>query len=92
MKFWNETLRPKGRYELKRCLAVMGFNATLIYVFIPVFVPEFDVKEFVVFSLLSFSAACIGIALQEKIKVSEQPQYPYGNTDTYNPIPQNDGN
>jgi hypothetical protein len=67
--FWNDTLKPKGKYELKRALAVQGFTFVIIYVFIPVFIPAFDVKEFVVFSLLAFSGTCIGVALQEKIKI-----------------------
>lgn len=68
MSIWNDTLRPRGRYELKRCMAVAGFNTVLIYIFMPAYYEGFEVHEFVVFSLLGFSAGCLGIAVHEKIK------------------------
>lgn len=70
--FWNDTLRPKGRYELKRCLAVQGFNFGILYCFVPFFKTEFVVIEGVVLALFGFSAACLGIAVNETIKTNNQ--------------------
>jgi hypothetical protein len=68
-KFWNDTLKPKGKYELKRALAVQGFNFGILYVFMPFFKADFQVIEAVVITLFGFVAACIGIAVNEKIKL-----------------------
>ena len=67
---------PKGRYELKRLLAVNAFNLGMLYVFMPYFDEKFEVHEFVVMTLFTFSAACLGIAVHEQIKTvsSKKPK------------------
>lgn len=70
-KFWNDTLKPRGKYELKRALAVQGFNFGILYVFMPIFKPSFIVNEAVVIALFGFVCGCIGIAVNEKIKIQE---------------------
>ena len=65
---------PKGRYELKRCLAVQAFNCGILYIFVPAFVKEFEVHEFVVMTLFAFAAACLGIAVHEQIKTTKPDQ------------------
>lgn len=66
---WNDTLRPNGRYEVKRVLAVNGFNAFLIYIFLPYFKPTFQPDYTIAIALLTFTCGCLGIALTEKIKL-----------------------
>ena len=79
MSFWSDTLKPKGRYELKRAMAVNAFNFGTIYAFMPAFKPEFEVKEFVVWAFFGFAAGCIGIALSEKIKFSNSDEFANNN-------------
>jgi len=80
MSFWSDTLKPKGRYELKRAMAVNAFNFGTLYAFMPAFKPEFDVKEFVVWAFFGFGAGCIGIALNEKIKMSNSDGFANNNS------------
>lgn len=56
-----DTLAPKGRFELKRMLAVMAFNCSILYAFTPIVFAKFKVLEFVFFSLITFCATAIGI-------------------------------
>jgi len=84
MSFWSDTLKPKGRYELKRALAVNAFNFGSLYAFMPYFKPEFEVKEFVVWAFFGFSAGCIGIALNEKIKIGNNDEFANNNSTSTN--------
>jgi hypothetical protein len=85
MSFWNETLRPKGKYELKRVMAVQSFNFAILYAFMPFFDKTFKSDPMIFFSLLAFGGTCIGIALQEKIKIGE-PQPPIESSLTENQL------
>jgi len=62
----NDTLRPKGRYELKRMAAISAFFAACIYAFIPIFKPEFVVIEFVFWGFITYSASAIGLSVWNK--------------------------
>jgi hypothetical protein len=78
-KIWKDTLMPKGRYELKRMMAVQGFNLGMLYIFMPAIKKDFEVHEFVVMTLFAFVAACLGIAVHEQLKTrsskSEENQH-----------------
>jgi len=80
MSFWSDTLKPKGRYELKRAMAVNAFNFGTLYAFMPWIKPDFEVKEFVVWAFFGFAAGCIGIALNEKIKMGNSDGFANDNS------------
>lgn len=66
MKLVNDTLKINGRFAHKRVMAFVSFHAMIIYVFLPVFFPIIDVKEFVVWGFLGFAGACLGIDLNQQ--------------------------
>ena len=76
MKLIDDTLKINGRYAHKRVMAFASFHAMIIYVFLPIFYPLLDVKEFVVCFFLGFSAGCLGIDLQQQIKSSNYTNLP----------------
>ena len=47
MKILKDTLMVKGKFSEKRVQTFSAFWIATIYAFIPLFVPTFDVKEFV---------------------------------------------
>ena len=64
----NETLRPSGKWSIKRLGAFTSFWAAVLYACIPFF-RKFEVHEFVFIGLLSYSAAALGLSvLNKKIK------------------------
>jgi hypothetical protein len=65
-KVISDTLKPKGRYELKRMAAISAFFAAVLYAFIPIFKPEFIVLEFVFWGFVTYSAAAIGLNVWNK--------------------------
>jgi hypothetical protein len=65
-KVISDTLKPKGRYELKRMAAISAFFAALMYAFIPIFKPEFIVLEFVFWGFVTYSASAIGLSVWNK--------------------------
>ncbi len=73
-KIWKDTLMPKGRYELKRMMAVQAFNFGIVYIFMPAIKKDFEVHEFVVMTLFAFVAACLGIAVHEQLKTRSTKQ------------------
>ena len=68
MKLIDDTLKINNRWAHKRVASFVALHAVLIYIFIPILYPDFEVKEFVVLAVLGFSAACLGIDLQQQIK------------------------
>ena len=54
MKIIKDTLQFKGKWSQKRIMVFTAFWVAAIYAFIPIFKPDFDVKEFV---FLGFMAA-----------------------------------
>jgi hypothetical protein len=71
MKLINDTLKINGRYAHKRIMAFVSFHSMIVYVFLPVVFPLIDVKEFVVCFFLGYSGACLGIDLQQQIKLKD---------------------
>lgn len=76
MKLINDILKINGRFAHKRVIAFASFISMVIYVFLPVFFPIIDVKEFVVCFFLGYSAGCLGIDLQQQIKSSNYTNMP----------------
>ena len=66
MKLINDTLKINGKWATKRLMAFVAFHAMIVYIFVPTFYPVFEVKEFVVWGFLGFSATCLGIDLNQQ--------------------------
>jgi hypothetical protein len=75
MKIINDTLKVKGKWAHKRVLSFVSFHVGVAYAFTPAIYPEFEVHEFVVLCFFGLSAGCLGIDLQQKIKVQEDDSY-----------------
>ena len=61
----KETLRPNGKWSIKRLGAFTSFWAAISYSVIPLFEP-FEVHEFVFVGLLTYSATAIGLTVWSK--------------------------
>ena len=71
-KLINETLRPNGKWSIKRLGAFTSFWAAVIYAMLPFF-RTFKVHEFVFVGLLTYSATAIGLTVWNKsIKDTDQ--------------------
>jgi hypothetical protein len=64
-KLINETLRPSGKWSIKRLSAFTSFWIAVIYAFAPLFT-QFKVHEFVFVGLLGYSATSIGFSVWNK--------------------------
>ena len=47
MKILVDTLMNKGKFSQKRIMTFSSFFVATIYAFLPIFIADFDVKEFV---------------------------------------------
>jgi hypothetical protein len=65
----NETLKPNGKWSIKRLSAFTSFWMAVIYALIPLFNP-FKVHEFVFVGLLTYSATSLGLSVWNK-KIKE---------------------
>jgi hypothetical protein len=63
---WNDTMKPKGKYEQKRVMTFSGFFFGVIYAFLPIFLPEFDVKDFVFIAFLGLAGGSSFLSLKDK--------------------------
>ena len=66
MKIVNDTLKVNGRWAHKRVMAFVSFHSMIIYIFMPIFYPLLDIKEFVVIGFLGYAGACLGIDLNQQ--------------------------
>lgn len=74
-KIIQDTLQDsKGKWAHKRVLSFSSFWVGVAYAFMPYYDSAFIVHEFVVLCFFGLSAGCLGIDLQQKIKV--QDEYP----------------
>jgi hypothetical protein len=48
----NDTLRNNNKWSQKRLLTFSSFFVASVYAFIPIFIPTFEVKEFVFLGFL----------------------------------------
>lgn len=64
-KLINETLRPNGKWSIKRLGAFTSFFAAILYALLPLF-RTFKVHEFVFVGLLTYSATAIGLTVWNK--------------------------
>ena len=52
MKIFTDTLKYNNKWSQKRLLTFSSFFVASIYAFIPIFLPNFEVKEFVFLGFL----------------------------------------
>jgi hypothetical protein len=64
-KLIEDTLKPNGKWSMKRLSAFTSFWASMTYAIIPIFKP-FEVHEFVFVGLLTYSATAIGLTVWNK--------------------------
>lgn len=53
MKILIDTLQVNGKWSQKRLLTFSSFFVATIYAFIPIFIPNFDVKDFIFLGFLT---------------------------------------
>lgn len=73
-KLINDTLRPNGKWSIKRLGAFTSFWASIIYSILPLFKP-FEVHEFVFVGLLTYSATAIGLTVWNKSIKTNQDEH-----------------
>lgn len=64
-KLINETLRPSGKWSIKRLGAFSSFWIAIVYAFTPI-VYNIKIHEFVFIGLLGYSAAALGLSVWNK--------------------------
>jgi len=70
-KLINETLKPNGKWSIKRLSAFTSFWLSVVYAFLPLFY-KIELKEFVFVGLLTYSATSLGLTVwNKKIKEPE---------------------
>ena len=71
-KLIADTLKPNGKWSIKRLGAFTSFWAAIMYAALPLFKP-FEVHEFAFVGLLTYSATALGLTVWNKtIKHDEQ--------------------
>ena len=64
-KLINETLKPNGKWSMKRLGAFSSFWIAIVYAFTPV-LAVVEIHEFVFVGLLTYSATAIGLTVWNK--------------------------
>ncbi len=64
-KLIADTLKPNGKWSIKRLGAFTSFWAAILYAILPIFKP-FEVHEFVFVGLLTYSATSLGLTVWNK--------------------------
>lgn len=62
----RDLLQTNGKWSFKRVTAIYVLNIAILYAFLPVVDDNFTVLEFVVASLLGYSASMVGLTLWQK--------------------------
>lgn len=66
MKIFNDILKIKSKYSFKRVTAIYVLNIAVVYAFTPLFAPKFAVLEFVMLTLIGYSASMMGMSVWQK--------------------------
>jgi hypothetical protein len=70
-KIISDTLKPGGKWSMKRIGSFTSFWIAIVYAFAPIFA-VIEIKEFVFVGLLTYSATSIGLTVwNKKIKQDE---------------------
>jgi len=81
-KILEDTLKVNGKWSQKRTMAFSSFWVAVVYAFIPIFVADFDVKEFVFLGFIGGGAYAIFRAQ----KPNENNPYNYSNNSLNNDL------
>jgi len=79
-KIWSDTLKPRGKYEMKRIAAFTAQWQTFVYLLIPLYEPSYKIDSFVVGILIAGGGWATEKLQQEKYKLNEPP--PSDNNET----------
>ena len=71
-KIINDTLKPNGKWSMKRIGAFTSFWAAILYALLPLWGKQFEVHEFVFVGLLTYSATAIGLTVWNKSIKSDE--------------------
>ncbi len=66
-KFAEDLLKTCGKWSFKRVTALYVLNVAIGYAFLPIFIPTFNVQEFVFWGFLTYSGTMIGMILKQKL-------------------------
>ena len=64
-KLIADTLKPSGKWSIKRLGAFTSFWSAILYAVLPLF-KSFEVHEFVFVGLLTYSATALGLTVWNK--------------------------
>lgn len=70
MKFIEDLLKTAGKWSFKRVTALYVLNVAIIYAFLPILLPTFNVQEFVFWGFLTYSGTMVGMILKQKLSQS----------------------
>ena len=62
----RDLLQTNGKWSFKRVTAIYVLNIAILYAFLPAFVINFTVLEFVMMSLIGYSASMVGMTVWQK--------------------------
>lgn len=62
----NDTLKPSGKWSLKRVASFVSFHVSIVYAFLPVIFNDFKIQEFIFWGFITYSASTIGITVWNK--------------------------
>lgn len=66
-KFLEDILKEHGKWSFKRTTALYVLHVAIIYAFLPIWMLNFDVKEFVFWGFITYSGTMIGLGLKKKL-------------------------
>jgi len=81
-KILEDTLKVNGKWSQKRIMVFSSFWVAVVYAFIPIFVADFDVKEFVFLGFIGGGAYAIFRAQ----KANENNPYNYNDNSLNNDV------
>jgi hypothetical protein len=67
MKIIYDILKSYGKWSFKRITAIYVLNIAIIYAFIPLIFPQFNVLEFVFWGFITYSGTMVGMILKQKM-------------------------
>jgi hypothetical protein len=71
-KIIADTLKPSGKWSIKRLGAFTSFWAAILYALLPLWGKQFEVHEFVFVGLITYSATAIGLTVWNKSIKSDE--------------------
>lgn len=66
-KVLEDILKEHGKWSFKRTTALYVLNVAILYAFLPIYMLNFDVKEFVFWGFITYSGTMIGLGIKQKL-------------------------